>query len=276
MMSVEKYKAKQTPVEDSQAGKVQLQLNEHARKQLEFKFRNIHAVVKHNRPFRDYKWLNDLDREKGLDAPQTYSNWKTGTLFLENIADIENQKIHDVIQNVKFFSLAMDGSTDDATDEQETLFIKTCHKGKLSVHFLCVGEPESTCSSDLLDFVIDRLKMFHLYEQMCKFLGLGSDGASNMTGIRNGLIALLKQQFPDIVGVHCFAHQLELAIKDAIGKNKLYLKLCTLLLGLYYYYKNSPKQRKGLQKMFMVNINVHILNVRKTNLDHYMKYVIIC
>jgi len=53
-----------------------LSLNEHKRKQLELKFRNIHAVVKHNRPFSDYTWLNELDKSKGLDTGDTYNNEK--------------------------------------------------------------------------------------------------------------------------------------------------------------------------------------------------------
>lgn len=57
-----------------------------------------------------------------------------------------------------------------------------------------------------------------------KLVGLGCDGASNMTGQWNCLIALLKEQ-PSVVVVHCFAHGLELALKDASDSNSLHEKV---------------------------------------------------
>ena len=54
-----------------------------------------------------------------------------------------------------------------------------------------------------------------------KLVGLGCDGASNMTGQWNGLIALLKKEQPSVVVVHCFAHGLKLALKDASDSNSL-------------------------------------------------------
>jgi hypothetical protein len=110
-----------------------LSLKESTRKQLENKFRNMHALVKYNRPLSDFSWLNRLDASKGLDVHvgEIYNNRKAGTLFLENIAQIEREKLISVIENVKFFSLTMDGSTDDSSVEQETMFIiRFCNKDR--------------------------------------------------------------------------------------------------------------------------------------------------
>lgn len=77
--------------------------------------------------------------------------------------------------------------------------------------------------------------------------------ASNMTGARNGLITQLKEDYPNIIGIQCLAHRLELSFKDAIKKNNTtYDKLVTLLLGIYYFYKRTPLQRKGLKTTFKV------------------------
>lgn len=43
---------------------------------------------------------------------------------------------------------------------------------------------------------------------------------------------------------------MELAYKDAVKKNILYDRAITLLMGLYYFYRNSPKQRSKLREMF--------------------------
>ena len=76
---------------------------------------------------------------------------------------------------------------------------------------------------------------------------MGSDGASNMVGVRGGLSTLLRQNINhEMVNVHCFAHRLELAFRDVFEKHKLYDKLMTLLIGLHYFYKKQYKNKKGL------------------------------
>lgn len=72
---------------------------------------------------------------------------------------------------------------------------------------------------------------------MNKLVGFGSDGAANMMGKKTGLITLMRNDHPEIIGVHCLAHRLELAFKDVFKSDKLYTQLTTLLLGLYFFIK---------------------------------------
>ena len=44
--------------------------------------------------------------------------------------------------------------------------------------------------------------------------GQAFDGASNMSGVRNGVQALIKQQQCKALYVHCLAHNLNLCLKD--------------------------------------------------------------
>lgn len=69
----------------------------------------------------------------------------------------------------------------------------------------------------------------------------------NIEGKINGLAALLKKRWPHLITTHCLAHRLELAFKDAVKTSspKLYEK-ATFLLGLYYLFRKSPKQKKGM------------------------------
>ncbi|XP_060604894.1 uncharacterized protein LOC132757589 [Ruditapes philippinarum] len=96
-------------------------------------------------------------------------------------------------------------------------------------------------ASQLLKYTLDKM------------IGLGSDGASNMVGSKGGLATLLKQDIGEhFVNVHCFSHRLELAFRDAVKKNKLYEKLMTLLIGVYYFYTKQYKNKKGLMSAFEV------------------------
>jgi hypothetical protein len=40
-----------------------------------------------------------------------------------------------------------------------------------------------------------------------KIVGLGSDGAAVMVGKKSGVAALLKENHPSIISVHCLAHR---------------------------------------------------------------------
>lgn len=86
---------------------------------------------------------------------------------------------------------------------------------------------------------------------------MGSDGASNMVGIRSGLSTLLREHVnKEMINVHCFAHRLELAFRDVLKKNKHYNKLMTLLIGLHYFYKKQYKNKQGLlNTMAVMKVN---------------------
>ena len=68
------------------AHKTVMALKEHTRKDLELKFRNVHALIKNNRPISDIAWLNQLDRTKGLGHSKTYDNMTAATCFMEFIS----------------------------------------------------------------------------------------------------------------------------------------------------------------------------------------------
>jgi hypothetical protein len=108
--------AKDQP-EQTEGHKTLVKLNEQIQKQ----FINVHAIVKHNRPISDFVWLNDLDKAKGFDYGQVYNNQSTDIQFLESIANVERNK--DLLPKVHFFYITMDGSTDDASIEQESFIL---------------------------------------------------------------------------------------------------------------------------------------------------------
>ena len=47
-------------------------------------------------------------------------------------------------------------------------------------------------------------------------IGAGADGASVNFGVHRGMITQIRNDVPWLVGVHCIAHRLELAVKDAL------------------------------------------------------------
>jgi hypothetical protein len=67
------------------AHKTVIALKEHTRKDLEYKFRNIHALIKKNRPISDVKWLS-IVREKNFILD------KISFSFSFSVVDINSMK----------------------------------------------------------------------------------------------------------------------------------------------------------------------------------------
>ena len=74
------------------------------------------------------------------------------------------------------------------------------------------------------------------------------DGAAVNLGVRQGLAALLRQEMPWLVAVHCLNHRLELAVKNAFA-NTYMDEVSSMLTNLYYVYENSPKRLRELKTL---------------------------
>lgn len=235
-------------VKNTEAGKALLQLNKAEYNQVACCFRNVHAIAKHNKSFKDYTWLCQLDKAKGLNVGTTYQNDIACRRFLSHIASGETETTKVLLEKANFFSLTIDGATDISGDEQESIFIHFAQNGKLHQRFVQFVSPKSTTSEHIHKAVIEVFEE-NLIDKT-KLVGVTTDGAANMMGKKKGFTSLLKRQNQDIVVTHCLAHRLELAVKGAVKdlQSKRNDKAMTLLLGLFYFYKKSAKQREGLKQ----------------------------
>ena len=72
---------------DSKAGKILVTLNRALTEKLRIKFRSVHALAKHDRPFTDYIWQCELDE---LKDEQDYRSDKAAADFAHHIAEISD------------------------------------------------------------------------------------------------------------------------------------------------------------------------------------------
>ena len=112
----------------------------------------------------------------------------------------------------------------------------------MQTKFVAFGSPESPNAASIYDSILKSLLEVGISKEKItsRLVGFCCDGANVMVGKKCGVSALLKGLQPSVVVVHCFAHRLQLSLKDAIKQNKLYESVLVLLMGLYYPYHNSP------------------------------------
>ncbi len=216
-------------------------------------FRNAHALAKYRRPFSDFVWLTNLDEAKGLKVGQTYRNEKACRTFTKYIAQNASEKVLKYANEAKFLSITSDGSTDSSIQEQEIVFLRYVHEGNVEVRFVATKTPRSPDAVGIYNSILDALDGIGVTEDMLKMklVAFGCDGASVMIGKKGGVATLLKSHIqPELVVVHCLAHKLELAYRDAVKKISLYDSTICLLMGVYYFYHNSPKQRAALEASY--------------------------
>lgn len=79
-------------------------------------------------------------------------------------------------------------------------------------------------------------------------MGLGSDGASVMTGRHTGVGTRLKS-VAFLVHTHCVAHRLALCSAQAAKSVKLFDKYQTLLTNIFNFYSNSAVRYNKLREI---------------------------
>ena len=217
------------------------------------KMRNAHFVAKTNKSYRDYTLLNELDKAKGLDVSDLYAHHSYAPKMVQSIADATRRDTKAIFLKNTYLSVTMDGTSDFIGEEIESFYARTAGEGVVSDRYLAIKTPKSSSSSDLYDLFVKTMGEFFGASWRQKFLGFCSDGASNMMGRITGLATRLQEDSPHLVKIHCIGHRVELAVKDCVKKsaspsNHTYDRLQTLLLGIYYLYRNSPRLKNGYRQ----------------------------
>ena len=173
------------------------------------------------------------------------------TQFASAIAGVSQENISKYVASCNFMSVIVDGSSDSSITENEMVYIHTCCKGEVKTTFIKCCQVQRGTALGVINAIkksAETVMEFNTF--LAKLVAMGSDGASVMLGKKSGVLALLKEQQPSLIGVHCSAHRLELSYKDAMRKVPLAEKVLTLLTGLYYMYRNSPLNRTNLKNAF--------------------------
>lgn len=125
----------------------------------------------------------------------------------------------------QFFGFISDESTDCSTKEQASICVRFYDKNAKAVReeFLGFAEAKRTTGEALADLFLSELEQKGI--QVDKMRAQGYDGAANMSGIRRGVQARIKERVPRADYVHCKAHNLNLAIvhasKEPLARNMM-------------------------------------------------------
>jgi hypothetical protein len=146
----------------------------------------------------------------------------TNMLFAIN--DVVMDDILQAVDDEKYFCILMDSSTDSGRWCELSFVIRYWERRekrmKNSMLQLRRIGVEGETAHQLKKMLLEVLKEHGLDKKY--LLAIGTDGASNMTGKRDGLVALLKKEdgMDWLIGVHCACHKVHLAAQASTNLTK--------------------------------------------------------
>nr|XP_011459928.1 PREDICTED: zinc finger MYM-type protein 1-like [Fragaria vesca subsp. vesca] len=163
-----------------------------------------------------------------------------------NAAAVETTNV--IIKDIgdAFFSILVDESRDVSVKEQMTIIFRYVDKnGCVIESFIGIEYVKSTTAMSLKK-AIDALFSKHGLS-ITRLRGQGYDGASNMSGEFNGLKTLILKENSSVFYVHCFTHQLQLALVGVAKKHDIVGAFFTSVASVVNIVGASSKRRDILR-----------------------------
>lgn len=216
----------------------------------------------------------DTQLKSFLDSAPVNASY-TSNMVLEQYVLAISKWIEDPLLNSlsasDMFTLMADESTDISTIEEMSICARwVTAAGNVEEHFLGLVSLKScnaeTISTELIAFL--KLKKI----QANKMRGQGYDGASTMSGKKNGVQQRMRVQCsPKALYVHCRAHILQLALVESSVKVPKVKTVISTMMAIWKTFHFSPKKAARLQEIQKV-LNHPVLKMIKPSDTRWAAY----
>ena len=125
------------------------------------------------------------------------------------------------LRNAPCFGLQLDETTDITSQAQLIVYVRfpDTERKKLADHYLfCLPVGVGTTASSIFSKVDNYFSDHEVMWSKCK--AVSTDGARAMIGVRNEVVALIKQVAPEVMNIHCIIHREALVAKKLVNQEK--------------------------------------------------------
>ena len=195
---------------------------------------NARYLARQGLPFHDHDDSNgnfiQLMKLRGLDIPQIEQRMKkkTDTYLSHDIQDeilflMSSHILRNLSKKIRdsgAFTLMCDECKDISNKEQLTICFRWVDQN-LNDHenFIGLYQVNNIQAETLTGSIKDTLLQLQIDLSMCQ--GQCYDGASNMSGTKNGVAAQITTTEKRAVYMHCYAHALNLAVSYTVKQSKV-------------------------------------------------------
>ena len=158
----------------------------------------------------------------------------------------------------------MDSTPDIVHKEQLSICVRiVASDGSVTEHLLGCKNTVSTTAKSLFEIILKAFESKDVAFQ--KLVAQTYDGASNMSGCYNGLQAIIKERIgKHILYVHCYAHSLNLGLKDSVGVDINVTILFDSLEPLHHLFNRCHKIHGYFEKV-QENVNAEVMTIKRLN-----------
>ena len=158
----------------------------------------------------------------------------------------------------------VDSTPDIARKEQLSICVRVVGRdGLISEHIFALKETDSVTALGIFNVIVKAFQSKGVTFE--KVVAQTYDGASNMSGSYNGLQALVKEEIGQFVlYVHCYAHSLNLVLKDSVSDDKYVVILFDKLEALH----NVVNRCMKIHEKFVdaqKELDLDVLSIKRLN-----------
>lgn len=163
------------------------------------------------------------------------------------------------------FSLILDESTDVSVTKQLGVVIKYLNEERNEIvsTFLGLQQLTSANARSIVDALISLINDLKL--DIRKLMGIGTDNASVMVGINNGVFQILKEEYnlPHLVLNRCVCHSIQLAVSHA-SQETIPRNIEFLVREIYNWFCLSPSRQDAYKEIYeTINVGEKPLKILK-------------
>ena len=180
----------------------------------------VHTHQVSNTPLNHLaQWQIHLeDLAPGSTTEGSYLHGNDPEICVEVLSEMLKAKIKKEIATVDAVGIQIDESTDISKREMLAIVGKLVKQGQIYTRLLRVCHVEDLTAIGLFEELEKTIKEYEIPIE--KWECINTDGASVMTGRLNGLKTLINQKYPKVKHIHCLAHRLNLAVREALWGTK--------------------------------------------------------
>lgn len=228
-------------------------------------FRTAYTIAKERLSFKKMTPLMKLQELNGTVVGNVHHSDHAHTEIVDHIANEMKKKVVTNIKEKKsHISLTIDEST--AYGRAYMIIFIRCDAtggGDVDNIFLELVElKDGTDADSIYNALRKSLKDAGFDDEYLQkyLISIAADGASVLTGCKNGVIAKLKRDFPNVKSIHCLAHRLELAVHDSLKSVSGCNHFEAFISKLYSLFHQSQKSARLLQEA-ADDLNVQLLKI---------------
>ncbi|XP_062585165.1 zinc finger protein 862-like [Saccostrea cucullata] len=214
----------------------------------------LYFLIQHNLPYLTlYEPLMDLCIALGATNLQhlpntknaTYRSAATATEFLDCQAEVVETRVSESIKTSESYGLMVDEYTDISARKHLAMVCRFVDNGASRLAFL----QDVKLSNGEAETIYSAMKGYLASKEipLRKMTSFASDGPAVMVGKRNGVVAKLQHDNPEVLHLHCMNHRLQLAVSKAFKSIPMISNTDELLTALFKYYHYSTVRSESLQ-----------------------------